>query len=349
MKTFLQFVTEGGAAGHMAHPYDLDHVNTGNDLIDFFKQAAEVLENDPSVASVKIDGVNVSFKYVGGEFAIDRGSMNPVDVAGITVDKLPERFPPGHGMIAMGTRLLTILNSAIKAIRPELGELGLLDDSTKFLNCEFVQGQTNLTKYSNSFIAIHGVNQFEQVTPRRRASKEIAYDQEALLTLIDKLQPFAKKHGFSVFGSVPISNKTSSNISFTYTLSQRITLKTSKGTATKTLKQWLATAKNPRKATIRVDGVYRAATSLYVYTNLLQTRDVTQLVEDPHKQQAIVDGFIFFHATRTLGNVIIKHFTTPMGDLDQHEGVVLRLPGSDQPVKITGEFMVNRALSAFNQ
>lgn len=348
MKSFLQFIQEGGAAGHMAHPYDLPQVNTGNDLVKFFNEVAEQLEQDPSIASVKIDGFNVSFKYVGGQFAIDRGSMHPDDVAGITIDRLSHRFPEGHGMIPVGTKLLTILNDAVKTIRPELSKLGMIDDPTRFLNCEFVQGQTNVTKYSNSFIAIHGVNKFEQVTPKRRISKEIDYDRQALLDLIDKLQPIANKYKFQVFGSVPISEKDKSKISYNYTLQQRITLKTAKGTATKTLKQWLATATNPHTTKVKFkDGESRAALSFYAYTNIFQTRDITQYIDDPVKQKLVLDGFIFFHATRVLGNIVLKHFTTPMGDLDQHEGVVLRMPQYDNPVKITGDFMINRAQSAF--
>jgi len=40
MKTFKQYystiLNEGGAAGHMAHPFDLPQVKTGKDLIGFF-------------------------------------------------------------------------------------------------------------------------------------------------------------------------------------------------------------------------------------------------------------------------------------------------------------------------
>ena len=54
----------GGAAGHMAHPFDLPAVRNGKDLIKFFDEASEYLADNES--SVKIDGVNVSFKLVDG-------------------------------------------------------------------------------------------------------------------------------------------------------------------------------------------------------------------------------------------------------------------------------------------
>ena len=102
----------GGAAGHMAHPFDLPEVDNGNDLIEFFKKAAKYVHNNE--ASVKIDGVNVSFKVVNGpsgkEFAVDRGSLKPIDIQGITYDRIEQRFPEGHGMRPAIATLLTILN-----------------------------------------------------------------------------------------------------------------------------------------------------------------------------------------------------------------------------------------------
>ena len=52
----------GGAAGHMSHPFDLPTVGNGSDLFKFFQDAAELLMTGPG--SVKIDGVNVSFKLM---------------------------------------------------------------------------------------------------------------------------------------------------------------------------------------------------------------------------------------------------------------------------------------------
>ena len=49
-------LTEGGAAGHMAHPFDLPNVTSGRSLLNVFNQAANSLENNPG--AVKIDGVN---------------------------------------------------------------------------------------------------------------------------------------------------------------------------------------------------------------------------------------------------------------------------------------------------
>ena len=57
MIAFKEFLLlEGGAAGHMAHPFDLQNVKTGTDLINFFKAAANSVKNKKT--AVKFDGLN---------------------------------------------------------------------------------------------------------------------------------------------------------------------------------------------------------------------------------------------------------------------------------------------------
>ena len=37
----MKLLAEGGAAGHMFHPFDLSWVNNGTDLIDFFERSKQ--------------------------------------------------------------------------------------------------------------------------------------------------------------------------------------------------------------------------------------------------------------------------------------------------------------------
>ena len=123
-----KLLNEGGAAGHMAHPFDLKSVKNGKDLIGFFMLASDSLNDSP--ASVKIDGVNVSFKVIGEgqnkQFAVDRGSLKPIDQEGVTVSNLRKRFPNNpdtgqeHGMIKAISKLLAILDRSLPNIQDEL-------------------------------------------------------------------------------------------------------------------------------------------------------------------------------------------------------------------------------------
>ena len=123
---------EGGAGGHMQHPFDVDSVNSGQDLITFFDRAYDSLAKEPG--ALKIDGVNASIKFIGQEFALDRGSNKPIDVEGITIARLGERFPEGHGMIKVGTDVLSFFNSALDNIREELQLLGILENPNILFN-----------------------------------------------------------------------------------------------------------------------------------------------------------------------------------------------------------------------
>ena len=199
-KELYNLINEGGAAGHMAHPFDLPTNKTGKDLINFFNRIVNsIATNAPSL---KIDGVNASFRLVdtpeGKRFALDRGSMKPLDLQGITIDKLLDRFGEGHGMVNAGQKLLSIMNEALPSIEPELKKLGMIDNTNRFFNTEFVEGQSNVLQYENDFLAIHGVNEFYQATPRRRASKEVEVNPRILGNLIKKLNKFAEKYNFKV-------------------------------------------------------------------------------------------------------------------------------------------------------
>ena len=103
-------LTEGGAAGHMAHPFDIPSVKTGKDLLKVFQQTGDFLTKNP--VPVKIDGVNASIRLakINGkpQFVMDRGSNKPLDVKGITSKDLTDRFGEGHGMIRVGGKVLEL-------------------------------------------------------------------------------------------------------------------------------------------------------------------------------------------------------------------------------------------------
>jgi len=359
----------GGAAGHMAHPFDLGAVNSGSDLLDFFEKAKAFVEKKGSGA-VKIDGVNVSFKVVGDEenkqFAVDRGSLKPIDIDGITMGRVDDRFPEGHGMRPAIRTLLTILNAVLPDIRKELEELGLWDDPTRFLNTEYVEGTTNVTKYDENFLAIHGLSQFyhkihsrsgqerpgmERPEGVKAPSVEVPYDPKTMESLIKKVNDAAQKYGFQVYGSVPTEKTT--DIDFSSTLSQPFTVRVSDDREiTKPLKEWLSEASNPRYKTVNLkDGTKTHALHKQLYLNILKgSKPIVDLIEDNDAEAAIY-GAVLMHATRMLGNDVLRALTSPMGDVINHEGVVLRdekLFGSN-PVKITGEFIVGNLGSGFGQ
>ena len=381
----------GGAAGHMNHPFDLDWVKSGSDLLDFFNRAKTFVE-EARGGSVKIDGVNVSFKVVetpnGHEFAVDRGSMKEIDISGITVDRFAERFPPGHGMRRFVAQLLTILNAAIGEVEPELKALGMWDDPSMFLNTEYVEGKTNVTQYDENFLAIHGLNQFYQRVAKSGASKgnvrpgaerptminpkngkevpikdpsrEVPYDPAVMARLIEKLRPYGEEYGFQIYGDVP--TEAMADVDYTGALSEPLSIKISDDrTIKKSLGEWLQEARNPGYRSIKVriiddNGDVKTMTWHPLHKDLYKTlssgkQSVVDTVDEQDAADAIY-GTVFMHAARMLGNEMLKALTSPMGDVINHEGVVLRDEeafGTTKPVKITGEFIIGGTASDFQK
>lgn len=352
MKTFKEYIlNEGGAAGHMAHPFDLPTVKTGKDLINFFNKAVTSVSKNPP--SVKIDGVNASFRLIdtteGKRFALDRGSMKPLDLEGITIDKLIDRFGAGHGMVNAGNKLLTIMNEAIPDIEPELKKLGMYDNANRFFNTEFVEGQTNVMQYDSDFLAIHGINEFFQATPKRRASKEVDFNVKVLESLIKKLNKYAKQYNFIVYGSVPANLTKKPN--FQHVLSKNFNVNLKNERISKPLKQFLDDAVNPfGEKIVLEDGKSIGALSKFVYLQVLNGVSVDTFVKDEEDYQKAIDGAVLYHATRLLGDEFLTTLTSPMGDVKYHEGIVIRDRNlNNAPVKITGEFIVGGMDSQFRK
>ena len=351
-KEFYEVFLEGGAAGHMAHPFDLPQAKTGNDLIDIFNKSVKSLQSDPG--AIKIDGVNASIKLIdsvdgGKQFALDRGSMKPLDVEGITIDGLEERFGAGHGMIETGTAVLKIFNSAIPSIEPELKALGMWKDNTIIFNMEYVSGQTNVQEYEGNFLAIHGLNKFQQVTPRRRSSSEIKFKAGPMKKMIDKLNPIAAEHGFKVLGSV--DTQLEGEVDFSSALQERITIKYNDDKEeSRTLQGWLADAKNPGKQVVNlVGGGKDTAMTKKMYTAVMNGQNLLDIVDEKDVGW-VVSGAVMYHATRTLGNVLLAAVNSEIGTADTQEGIVIRDKNiSKVPYKITGEFIVRGMESQFRQ
>ena len=379
----------GGAAGHMRHPHDAAKVRSGSDLINMFYDIEDLLAQGLTVPNVKIDGINVSFKYVNGQFAVDRGSLKEIDVSGVTLDRISERFPEGHGMRPAITNLLTIMNTALPDIKGEIQALGLIDNPHYFLNTEYVEGTTNAVGYEEDFIAIHGVNAFYEKHSRgnkyrpgdarpvnpdtnkltKDPSYEVNFSQNAMSTLIDKLNQVGPSMGFKFYGPIPTSGIPNINIDFTSSLTTLIDFNVTeylnivpelnkyKG---KSLEQCLlAISFKPGNypnypLLIMNDGKKRNPYHKETYLNILKRNIPLEDIAPPETIEDFVKGAIFMHSTRLMGNAVLSFLTSEIGDMvgddGGHEGVVIRNPGIDpNPIKITGDFIETGMFGAIAQ
>ncbi len=357
-KQYYQFLNEGGAGGHMPHPFDLPDITTGKRLLGLFDKIVKHIKKKS--AATKLDGINVSVRLIktekGLEWAMDRGSMKPIDLEGITIDRLREKFPPKisqdpvtgdvaetpHGMVKAGEILLSILNAALPDIEKEIKQLGLtksLDGhDALYINTEFIEHTgTNVVKYGKNFIAFHGINKFDHITgtnPKtgrlinRREGGEVNYNGDAFERFINKVQIHSAKKEFDTHGVIPV--RFLKEPDFTSALSSKIEIKlTPAESQTKTLEAWLLGARNPYKTNIKMHGQRVLAMQKKVYQYVIGEDGVSvgPLSEafDENDVKTAIDASIFWHATRLLGIQVNSALETHHGDVvPVGEGIVIR-------------------------
>lgn len=335
-----EVIQEGGAGGHMAHPFDFS--STGEDLVDVFAKAVKSLKQ--GAGSVKIDGVNASIRMVNGQFVIDRGSAKPLDIKGMRPEDLSSRFEPGHGFINIGTNVINIFDAAIPSTRSELKTLGLLDNPNILFNIEYVEGQANVLEYGEigNFLAIHGLKEIKPKTfgkdgsVKSRVAVEIPYDKTAMQSYINKLNKVAMKSGFKVLGSIDTTFKSEPKLASV--LTQQVTLYPMGKAVTKPLKDWLIGLK--------------FKTPLITREQFLKAVDSKNISQDFAGQDVnkIVNDTIVYLTTIKLGDEILKNATSEIGNLDKHEGIVVRDSSiSNSPFKITGSFIIKGLGSKFKK
>lgn len=345
-RNFSYVINEGGAGGHMAHPFDLPEVKTGDDLIQLFKRTATALKMKP--APVKIDGVNISFKYLKDikQFALDRGSMKPLDVQGITIDKLQERFGEGHGFLTIGKTVLEILNRAIPVVQTDIEKLGLLDP-TVFVNAEYVEGQTNVLGYKDNFLALHNIGKFVQVTPKRREGTLVPFDKQALKDFASKLDKIAEPYKFRVYQE--FEAKIIKEPDFTSVLNEKIDINIDGKTHDiKTLGDWLKQIKKPTTpVTVLGKRVIPITKDVYIKL-ILENQPLTSLSQNVEDYDEIIAGAIIYHATRLLGRKLLEAMESDIGPANEQEGIVLTNLAS-KTFKITGDFIIKGMESQFKK
>jgi hypothetical protein len=341
-----EVLTEGGAGGHMDHPFDF--AANGKQLVDVFVKTIETLKK--GAGSVKIDGVNASIRLSKGQFVMDRGSAKPFDIQGMRPDDLAKRWPTDpasgqeHGFVKIGAKVLNIFDAAIPSTKSELKKLGMLDNPNILLNIEYVEGQTNVVGYGDigNFLAIHGLKEIKPKNigkdgqVKSRVATEINYDHDAMQSYINKLNAVAKKYGFKVLGSIGTTFKSNPNL--TRPLGEKVTLYPDGNPVTKSLKDWLKGISIQTPLITREQFV-KASDSKNISADF-QGEDIKKIINDT----------IVYIATVKLGDEILKNATSEIGDLEKHEGIVVRDPSiHSKPYKITGGFIIKGLQSGFGK
>jgi len=90
------------------------------------------------------------------------------------------------------------------------------------------------------------------------------------------------------------------------------------------------------------------AVSKQVYLAILKGGNVDELFEDQDDKQKAINGFATYLGTEKLGDEVLKVLNSPMGSVENHEGVVVRDEKIAKiPFKITGKFILGGMVSDF--
>jgi len=376
-----------GTPGHMAHPFDVDRVKTGQDLIDYINDAVLRLQNQEISGSVKWDGINTSFKLITTEdgkkeFRMDRGTSEIGSVIGFNAESALEKWGTEHGMTQAIVKLLQIFDKSLPLIKSELKELGMWDDPTKYFNTEYIEGQSNVQEYEQNILAIHSINQFYEKSaqewrkregtsmdrpglerpidpktdkPVRGSGIEIPYNKDALASLIKKVQPIAAKAGFEVYGDVPVEFDPDTDLDLDKVLDTPVSIQiTPGGRETNPLGTWLQMVEHPQnKKVTRADGKSVGALSKDVYMAVLRSAEeggipLSEYLASKEDVTDAINGALMYHGTRLLGQAVKNALHSKAGSVGGHEGVVLR-GMEDFLVKLTGDFIVQGLASTHGE
>ena len=370
----VNLLNEGGAGGHMTHPYEMTGVNTGKDLVNVFEEAVKAIQSERP--AVKIDGSNVSIKIARNldgsiyynaeghmEFGVERGTKKEDDIRGVTLDRLGSRFvnktdpTKPHGLIEAGSIILNIFNTALPSIENDLKKLKFFGkEKQHFFNMEYVYGQTNVVGYNKNFLAIHGINEIDLAT---RKAREVNYNKNVLEDVIRKIRPIAKQAGFDVYSSIPAElEEGTDEVDFSPALNSELTVVyTPDHAVTKRLSAWLNEAHSPNGKIITLaDNKKVSPFSKKNYDIVTGRVPLNTAIKDNNDviiKQA-VDGAVFVQATILMGQILKNALQSEIGHVGAQEGVVVRnlvFKGKPIgiPIKFTGDFIIGKEAGKFAQ
>jgi len=153
-----KLITEGGAAGHMAHPYD-DHGLTFNEMKELVSRALEGRLDIESAVTEKTDGQNIQVTWKDGQigFARNKGTViNPM-----SVQELQDKFG-GRGPIsdAFGGAAEDLAEAFSQINQAELDRI--FKNGRVFANMEIIYPATkNVISYNVAVLQFHNLVEYD--------------------------------------------------------------------------------------------------------------------------------------------------------------------------------------------
>jgi len=199
-----QLINEGGAAGHLAHPYEDDSL-TFKDMKEMAKRGLVGGLDAEAPVTEKLDGQNITFSVRDGRvvFARNKGQVknrgkNALDVAGI---RGMFKGHPSPNIEKAFNQTAEDIQSAIDAL-PEEQRQQMFGEGSKFMNVEIIFPDTkNVIPYGKPVLVFHGTIEYDE------EGEEVGRNVEDAKLLDQQLQAVSaqKQRTFGLSGPQPIT------------------------------------------------------------------------------------------------------------------------------------------------
>ena len=153
-------IMEGGAYGHMAHPFDIEMGLTFGDLKQIVVRA---LNGDLELAREKTDGQALAISWVNGRLVAARNKSHLKDkgVGAMTIGQVADKFAGRGG-------LTDAYNFAMKDLSKAIGSLSepqrkkVFNDGSSFMNLEVIYPTSvNVIPYNQPLLVFHGTFDYD--------------------------------------------------------------------------------------------------------------------------------------------------------------------------------------------
>lgn len=162
LEPFLQRLFEGGAFGHLAHPFEDTDMTFGQ-----LKQMVDSILSGKAIMYEKIDGQQISFSWKGGRLvaARNKGQLKNRGESSLTTDAIKGfigksgQVPPA--VIEAFYRSMADMENAMKRLDPKFLQ-GMFQEGRFFMNTEIVAEETaNVIPYYKDYLVFHGLIEYD--------------------------------------------------------------------------------------------------------------------------------------------------------------------------------------------
>jgi hypothetical protein len=156
-----QILTEGGAYGHMNHPFDIQMNLTFGDLKNIVTKA---LNGDLELAREKTDGQALAISWVNGRLvaARNKSHLKNKGEGAMTIGQVASNFANRGALTDAYTFAMKDLSAAVSALS-EPQKKKIFKDGACFMNLEVIYPKNaNVIPYGQNLLVFHGTFEYDE-------------------------------------------------------------------------------------------------------------------------------------------------------------------------------------------